>query len=284
MVEEKALVFECENEQLPGIVHVPSSPAPRGVIILVGGPQYRVGSHRQFLLLARFLAEHDIAVFRFDYRGMGDASGEAISFLECGSDLRAATDAFVEQVPSIREVVIWGLCDGATAAALFAPADQRVKGLVLLNPWARSEQSQAQTHLQHYYLRRLTEKSFWTRIARGKWSPGESVRALLTDLKKVLTSKSGRSQTADPDYSPDFRERMLSGLQNFSGDVLIVISELDLTAQEFVVMTTGSAAWQLLLDSDRITIKRFAGADHTFSAGKHRRALEHLTEEWLRAW
>ena len=71
MVEEKALVFDCENEQLPGIVHRPSAPAARGVVILVGGPQYRVGSHRQFILLARFLAAQNFAVSRFDYLGSG---------------------------------------------------------------------------------------------------------------------------------------------------------------------------------------------------------------------
>jgi alpha/beta superfamily hydrolase len=45
------------------------------VLVIVGGPQYRAGSHRQFTLLARSLAEQGFAVLRFDYRGMGDSTG-----------------------------------------------------------------------------------------------------------------------------------------------------------------------------------------------------------------
>jgi len=51
-----------------------------GVLIVVGGPQYRVGSHRQFLLLSRRLAAEGHPVMRFDYRGMGDASGAMRGF------------------------------------------------------------------------------------------------------------------------------------------------------------------------------------------------------------
>jgi hypothetical protein len=36
--------------------------------------------------------------------------------------------------------VIWGLCDGASAAMFYAEQDRRVSGLVLLNQ-ARSEQA-----------------------------------------------------------------------------------------------------------------------------------------------
>lgn len=284
MVEERAIVFACGNEQLPGIVHSPAAPASRGVVILVGGPQYRVGSHRQFVLLARFLAENNFAVFRFDYRGMGDSSGPPISFLECGSDLRAAIDTFIGQVPDIKEVVIWGLCDGATAAAIYAPEDHRVKGLVLLNPWARSERSQAETHLRHYYWKRLTDMSFWVRLAKGQGSLGKSIRSLLADFKKVFVRKPGEPQNVDTSQATDFRQQMLAGLRKFGGDALVVTSELDLTAQEFLDMTARSRAWQALLRSKRFTVRRFAGADHTFSTQVHRQGLECLTEEWLRSW
>src|SRR5690349_24048098 len=52
----------------------------RGVLLVVGGPQYRVGSHRQFALLCRRLAGRGVPALRFDYRGMGDADGAARTF------------------------------------------------------------------------------------------------------------------------------------------------------------------------------------------------------------
>ena len=155
---------------------------------------------------------------------------------------------------------------------------------MLLNPWARTEHSQAETHLRHYYLKHLTDRDFWARLASGQVSPGKSIRSLLADLKKVFARRLGKPQDTGASRAADFRLRMLAGLQKFSGDTLVVISELDLTAREFVDMTTRSKDWQALLGADSISVRRFAGADHTFSTQAHRQALERLTGEWLRSW
>ena len=69
-MREEALVFGCGGEALVGVLARPDAPAARGVLIVVGGPQYRAGSHRQFTHLARELARNGIASLRFDYRGM----------------------------------------------------------------------------------------------------------------------------------------------------------------------------------------------------------------------
>lgn len=283
--EETAHVFECDGEQLVGILHRPGSAFSRGVVVVVGGPQYRVGSHRQFLLLARYLAKSGIAVFRFDYRGMGDSSGEAISFLDCGADLRTAVDVFVKEVPELSEVVIWGLCDAATAAAIYAPDDARITGLVLLNPWARSERSQAATYLRHYYIKRLFEIEFWRRLVQGQGSLGKSVKSLVADIKRTLFSRSRNTdRDANGSRDSDFRVQMLKGLQRFAGHTLFVISELDLTAREFTDMTKASVAWQKLLRLKSCETRHMPGADHTFSKHEDRHAIERLTESWLRSW
>ena len=70
---EFPVVFSCGGDQLVGMVH--PAAARLGVVIVVGGPQYRVGSHRQFVLMARDLAREGYPVLRFDYRGMGDSDG-----------------------------------------------------------------------------------------------------------------------------------------------------------------------------------------------------------------
>ncbi|MEO6566032.1 MAG: alpha/beta fold hydrolase, partial [Casimicrobiaceae bacterium] len=81
-------------------------------MIVVGGPQYRVGSHRQFALLARALARVGIPALRFDYRGMGDSEGDRRSFDEIDADIAAAIDTLCREAHLAR-VVLWGLCDGA---------------------------------------------------------------------------------------------------------------------------------------------------------------------------
>src|SRR5690606_19047994 len=142
--DERALVFECSGDSLVGIAALPRLPSTMTrVLVVVGGPQYRAGSHRQFVLLSRRLAGRGIPCMRFDYRGIGDSTGEPRGFEAVDDDVRAAIDEFCAQMPDIEQIVLWGLCDGASAACLYARKDPRVAGLVLLNPWVRTEAGEA---------------------------------------------------------------------------------------------------------------------------------------------
>src|SRR5262249_34163772 len=134
---EDAVSFRVAGDRVLGVLHHARQPAACGVLLLVGGPQYRVGSHRQFVLLARHLAAAGVPVLRFDYRGMGDSEGGAVSFDGADADIAAAIDEFSRRVPALRRVALWGLCDAASAALMYAFRDSRVSGLVLLNPWVR---------------------------------------------------------------------------------------------------------------------------------------------------
>ena len=147
--EERALSFSCHDSCLYGILSLPEKIFSRGVLIVVGGPQYRVGSHRQFALLARDLAAHGVPVMRFDYRGMGDSEGEVRSFENIDDDLEVAINKFFKEVPSLKDLVIWGLCDAASAALFYAYQDKRVTGLALLNPWVRTDKGIAKARLKY---------------------------------------------------------------------------------------------------------------------------------------
>ena len=106
---DAVLQFNCDRNALIGLLSLPDQAPSHGVLIVVGGPQYRVGSHRQFTLLARDLAAQGIAAMRFDYRGMGDSEGALRNFDEVGDDVRAAVDAFFAALPSLKSVTLWGL-------------------------------------------------------------------------------------------------------------------------------------------------------------------------------
>ena len=51
--DDRALAFRCGDDWLYGVLSMPGTMPTQGVLIVVGGPQYRAGSHRQFTLLAR---------------------------------------------------------------------------------------------------------------------------------------------------------------------------------------------------------------------------------------
>ncbi len=133
---ETALCFPCAGETLVGILAAPKASAETGIVIIVGGPQYRVGSHRQFVHIARALASAGYAVLRMDYRGMGDSEGNQRDFQAVDDDIKSGIDTLFKQVPTLKKVALWGLCDAASAALLYLhrSADLRVHGLCLLNP------------------------------------------------------------------------------------------------------------------------------------------------------
>ena len=281
---ERALAFDCGSEHLYGVLSLPPAggSASRGVLVVVGGPQYRAGSHRQFTLLARDLARDGVPVLRFDYRGMGDSEGAIRPFDDVGDDLRAAIDAFMEAVPGLREVVLWGLCDAASAIGMYAARDPRVTGLVLLNPWVRTEDGLARATLRHYYRARLRDPAFWKQLLRGGLDWRRSLASFMALLRKARSAPASAGASAPTKAA--LPERMRAGLQDFRGRVLLVISGADLTGREFCDLADADRAWRGILAPPRVTRRQIDDADHTFSRRAWRDQVARWTAEWLRSW
>jgi len=284
---EQPMVFECEGSRLIGIAAVPVQPAKTGVIIVVGGPQYRAGSHRQFILLARQLVQEGIASLRFDYRGMGDSEGDMRNFEVVDADIHAAIDIFLKQVPSVSKVVLWGLCDAASAALFYGHTDSRVGGLILLNPWVHSEQGAAKTRLKHYYLTRLMQPSFWTKLFSSEFSFGDSIGGLLLSFRSIFNKprSSGEKGFIDPRHGGlNYIDRMLDGLRRFEGAILFILSGNDLTAKEFLNLVDTDIHWAKAMRSSKIHIKTIIGANHTFSSRKWRNQSCELVACHIKRW
>lgn len=281
----ESLVFSCEGEELVGLLHRPKKVSKIGIVIVVGGPQYRVGSHRQFVQLARFLCDQGIAVLRFDYRGMGDSSGELRGFEGVGSDIRCAIDNFQRKCPSVTDIVLWGLCDAATAAVFYAPGDARVKSLVLVNPWVFSTQGAARAYLRHYYLSRLFSKAFWTKVFRGDFRPWASATSMVDLMEKAIDTRSESSSTVSQEASissaaaapGDLVARFTEHLDQFTGKVLFILSGNDLTAAEFTDAAGSNRKLGNLLKGNDVRSETLRDADHTFSKREWSAEVEQLT-------
>jgi uncharacterized protein len=291
MVREQVLRFPCEGEPLLGVLSGAASPASRGVLIVVGGPQYRAGSHRQFTLLARELAAAGVPVLRFDYRGMGDSGGDKRTFERVDADIHCALDHFFASAPGLKDVVIWGLCDAASAALFYAHQDPRVSGLVLVNPWVHTTQGAARAYLRHYYVQRLFQASLWQKIASGEFSVRRAAAAFRDSIVDSLRSGGsaggeGRRRDTQPvkaDETP-FPQRMEEGLRRFRGRVLLLLSGKDFTAQEFKDLVSGSRGWRRLLADTRVTRHDLPEANHTFSRRDWRAQVARWTVDWLKSY
>lgn len=278
---ETALTFQCGVASLVGIIAVPEAASRAGVLVVVGGPQYRVGSHRQFVLLSRALAEAGYAVMRFDYRGMGDSKGEMRGFEHVTEDIAAAIRAFREDCPQLDQLVLWGLCDAASASLLYwdATHDPLVKGLVLLNPWVRTEAGLAKTHLKHYYGQRLFQADFWRKALTGKLGIGRAIGGLIGSVRNARQqhNEAGLANTSG------FQNRMLRGLKAFPGQALFLLSGNDYTAKEFLEISRADPTWRSCLKQANIVQTEIAEADHTFSSAEWRIQVENITRQWLDA-
>lgn len=273
---EDPLIFSCAGERLIGILHRPHDPETTGVVLVTGAPQYRVGSHRQYVLLGRRLAEAGFPVLRFDYRGMGDSEGEFVGFEGVNDDIRAAIDCLFKEVGGLQRVALWGLCDGASAAAFYAPRDSRMCGLILINPWVRTLGTVAQARIKHYYRAQLSSPDFWRRLVRREVRPGQAVKGLWRSMRAASATASAR-EPAD-----DLPVRVADSLRRYEGPVLLILSGADLTAQEFdtaVLGTSVMGAWQ---NEPRVTVQRLERANHTYSRRPWRDQVHGWTEAWLR--
>jgi exosortase A-associated hydrolase 1 len=250
------------------------------VVVVGGGPQYRVGGHRQLVLWGRRLAAEGYPVLRFDYRGMGDSHGGFTGFETVDDDIRAAVDCLQREVPSLRDVVLWGECDASSAILFYAYRDARVAGIVLLNPWARTESGQA--------------KTFCKMVFGLRFNPVSAARDVVRVARlSRAASPATPPQPAGPEIgrlaAPMSRElplpeRLLTGFERFSGAVLLVMSKRDFIAREFDELLAADPAWGKAIAAKRFERHDMADGDHTFSSAEQRNRVVGWALEWLRSW
>lgn len=268
-MKEQGVVFNSNGKQLVAIEHLPLHVADdhqnqaikKGVIIVVGGPQTRVGSHRLFVHLARSLAKQGIVVFRFDYSGAGDSEGSVSAFTEIQHDIAAAIQTFQQRHSDITELALWGLCDAASAILLYLnehPQQAKIKQIFLVNPWVRQAQTQAKTYLRFYYIKRLFSNVFWQKLLSGK----VKAKSALTDIQGFYQ----QSQTSnDIETQNNFVRQMLQGLNKFAGRCDVLLSGNDLTADEFKLLVKSNRHWHKVMARNTVNLQIINQADHTFS-------------------
>lgn len=188
-VTETPQVFG-RNGNLAGIISDPPA-EPRSsdpaVIILNAGIIHRVGPSRVSVELARALAKEGFRTLRFDLSGIGDSP-----IAEDGSDLSEAVlndiEDAIDLISGVRGddggVVLFGICSGADNALCVAARDERVRGLVLVDPTVHPTTG--------FRLRRMLARATNPRTWRNVLS-GRTILLRLRDL-------SNRDATPPPGY------------------------------------------------------------------------------------
>jgi hypothetical protein len=139
LVRDEVLQLGSEGQLVGILSHREAAPgrtdAP-AVILLNAGVLHRVGPHRLHVLLARQIAARGNPSLRLDLGGIGDsiASSEAATFRDSAvADTRTAMTGLGDACGA-RRFVLFGVCAGADNAMATALVDDRVAGIILVDP------------------------------------------------------------------------------------------------------------------------------------------------------
>lgn len=257
---QHALRFACQDASLIGILDVPERPLNRGVLMVCGEHACRSGPHRVQTLTSRLFAARGIPVLRFDTRGRGDSEGQAPASGGEQIDITAAMKELFMQMPEMKESVIWAVGDAATPAALYSCSDERVAGLILLNPRAEVPAPAPGAAAQPV---RVAELPLWRALNANSGSMRRTL-ALLRDQARAAEA----SAAAGP-------HRLLSCLECFDGHVLFVVGRSDPAAALFDTYLSDRQ------DAQRTTVD---DADATFAARAWRDQAAEACAGWLISW
>jgi hypothetical protein len=144
IVRDEVLQLGSEGQLVGILSHPPDGAAGAAgertdapaIIILNAGVLHRVGPHRLHVGLARQIAARGNPSLRLDLGGIGDsiASSDATTFRDSAvADTRTAMTG-LGAAQGLRRFVLFGVCAGADNAIATALVDDRVAGIVLVDP------------------------------------------------------------------------------------------------------------------------------------------------------
>ena len=160
--------IENEGALLTGIYHkaqFPDAHEKPAILMWNVGVSSRIGPQRQYVDLARQLANLNFEVFRFDLGGLGDsiASDKSTSRLNQEvSEIQSAMDHICSTYKHKKFVLI-GFCSSASNAHPTMVKDQRVAGAILIDGYGYKT---LRFHFYHIARRALSPRHWMSRIKR----------------------------------------------------------------------------------------------------------------------
>jgi uncharacterized protein len=254
--------------QLTAMLHLPATHPKAAILMLPGGSDYRIGSHRSYVRLAQAMAERGHAVMRVDVSGVGDSSGVHAGFEAMGTDIASALAVLRATLAPGTRVFLWGQCDGASAILLGLGRSFEADGAILCNPWVRTARTSAHQVVRHHYRHRLTSGTSWRRLLRGQTNILASLRSVAHSLRTIAT----------PVDSSSYIDDMIDVLRQNRWPCLTVIGSEDAGGQEFRLLCQ-----QRKISGTHISESIIAGGNHSFSHPTQRQQLQKIASDWIEA-
>ena len=266
--------------------------SPTGVVFLNPGTLPRAALGDSAVYWADSFAASGYPSFRFDLPGLGDSGGDlptdlmdfqsAVNRGDYAPILSATTQTLVERF-ELRGVVVVGLCAGAVTALFAAAADNRIKGLILMDPYFNEQQDvTSRSLLSRWHMRVIRGiEEDWQRSVPSGSRLGTALflklRGIHKAMKRVRVLPSGNALPSNANLA------LLRSWQQVvsSGRRILVFSSRS------SVPRAGAFDYveYLLAKSDRgdgVAAQLIDDTNHSFAEGQGKQAVRRHAGEWLR--
>jgi dienelactone hydrolase len=290
---EQPIVFGSTHP-LFGILVEPQSRDPRrpAIIMTNAGCVHRIGTHRTYVGMARRWAELGFWVFRIDLSGIGDSpvpegGTENITYpRDALKDLEDAMACLTHRI-GVDKFVVLGLCSGGDLAFQLGFKDERIAGVVMMNPrtFCVNDLDMVDTYRSAgYTMDSLRRVESWKKLLKGRVDVRRSVRTLLPKITETAKRRldtlvaRARATKGEPGGSnEEVRHNDVPARLRFMArrgvDTFLVVSEKDPGVH--YVDGVFAQGMQALQSVDGFRRADFPGTDHTFTS---LHAQEHVAE------
>lgn len=288
MIEE-AEVFG-RGHRLVGLSSRPADGDPRAypaVLLTNAGLIHRIGPRRLYVALARRLAAEGRLVLRFDLSGIGDSESrrDGLPVVQgVVQDTVEAMDHLTERF-GVERFVLIGICSGAKVSFKVASGDERVTGVVLVDPGDFGFEQETSlvaadpSVVQHYarhYVRMIRSKPLTLRRLAG-WATGRANYGYAWRMLKAQLSGMGSGRRSIRASRAEILG-VLDALAARECRALFVFTD-ESPSLDFYTMTLERAL-AAREGAANVAVDVLRGADHDFSSVSSQRQLLDRVVAW----
>jgi pimeloyl-ACP methyl ester carboxylesterase len=205
-IRETPFEFDYRGKRLAGVLAQPTasraSDAAICAVLLNAGAVRRIGPNRMWVEAARRWAARGVPSLRLDAVGLGDSDGDERLYYrtsefyrqEIAEQVRAALDELESRgLPG--RFLVGGLCSGAYWGFHAALADERVRGLILINLWSFVWSEEIAAARDARRAKTLLRSGAWRHVARVAFGEGRIGRMVRIKLRSVAGAARGEGGT-----------------------------------------------------------------------------------------
>jgi pimeloyl-ACP methyl ester carboxylesterase len=264
-----------------------------GILFLNPGVLPRAATGDSAVYWAESFAKLGYPSFRVDLPGFGDSDGEiprevldfqtAVNRGGYASHLSSAAENLVERF-HLSGVVLFGHCAGAVSALYAATMTQRLKGLVLLDPYFQVQQKITNRNVLsrwNMHIIRRIERSVAPSVSNRCW---RAEAELLWQLKKIYHRLKQFCHLERSEGLPGNANlpliRCWNQLESARLPLLVLRSRAaSQKSGEFDYLSDRQSS---LRANSRAVVRLIDGTTHSFAEGQGKVAVREYVEQWLR--